>query len=303
MSDAGLAKKGRNVYETLESNYFTNKLRHSIPNNLDPRHLVALAVTLIKSSPLLAQCTPISLMACVISSAQLGLELDRMLGHAYLLPFKNAATRIYTATLVVGYRGFAHLMYQSGAVSSVSAEIVRPGDFFEVQFGSKRELKHIPKINNRAEDHHENWLGAYAVAHMITNRSEFDFMDRVHIEGSRARSQSWRAYKKDGRESPWNTDAEEMWRKTPIRRLAKRMPVSTTDKRGALLRDVMLDEYGERKNLLLPTESGLVVNPDYQPEANGSEEPLEPTLEAQLEESIKEVEQRKNTVPRKPDAA
>src|SRR6516162_8997646 len=170
MSDAGLAKKGRNVYETLESNYFTNKLRHSIPNNLDPRHLVALAVTLIKSSPLLAQCTPISLMACVISSAQLGLELDRMLGHAYLLPFKNAATRIYTATLVVGYRGFAHLMYQ---------------------FGSKRELKHIPKINNRAEDHHENWLGAYAVAHMITNRSEFDFMDRVHIEGSRARSQSW----------------------------------------------------------------------------------------------------------------
>ena len=294
MSVSSMVKKGRTVYETLESDFFVKKLRHSIPNNLEPRRLVQLAVTLIKSSPLLSQCTPLSLMACVIESAQLGLELDRLLGHAYLLPFRNNAAKTYTATLVVGYRGFAHLMYQSAAVSSVSAEIVKPGDFFEVQFGSKRELKHVPKLNNRAEDHHENWLGAYAVAHMVTGRAEFEFMDRMHVEANRNRSQSWRGYKKDGRESPWNSDAEEMWRKTPIRRLAKRMPVSTIDKRSTLLRAVMLDEYGERKNLLLPTERGFEVNPDYQPEANGTEEPLEPTLATQLEASLKEAEKKKN---------
>jgi recombinational DNA repair protein RecT len=126
-------------------------------------------------------------------------------------------------------------------------------------------------------------------------------MDREHIEAVRARSQSWRAFQRDGKESPWRTDAEEMWRKSPIRRLAKRMPLDTTDKREILLKAVMLDEYAEKRNLLVPTEDGWTVNPDYKSE---EAEPLEPTIEAPdltgvLEESIEDVEKRKAAVAAK----
>ena len=302
MSETTLAKHEKNVFELLQSNIFLDRLMHSIPNSLDPKRAVQLAITLIKSSKALRECTPISLMACVVSSAQLGLDLDKLLGHCYMVPFKGEAT------LIVGYRGFTHLMYQSGIVKAISAEVVRPGDKFRITLGSDRKLIHEPKLTTgEGHSNYENWLGSYAVAHFLIGGSEFEYMTSEQIEAVRARSQSWRAWKREQKETPWVTDAEEMWRKTPIRRLAKRMPVSTTDKREILLRAVMLDEYGERKGLLLPTESGFTVNADYQPEANGSEEPLAATQAVAanattelLEKSIAQVAQA--ATPKQPMA-
>lgn len=298
MSETAIVKG--NVFQVLQSKIFLEKLSNSIPNQLDPKRAVQLAITLIKGSKSLSACTPISLMACVVESATLGLELDKLLGHVYMVPFR-AKNGTVEAQLIVGYRGFAHLMYQSGMVASISAEVVRPGDKFQIVLGTDRRLIHVPKFPPLKNDH-ENWRGAYAVASFITGKNEFEYMDREHIEAIRARSQSWRAWKKEKRETPWITDGEEMWRKTPLRRLSKRMPVSTTDKRELLLRAVMLDEYGERKGLLLPTERGFEVNENYEPEPNGNEEPLAPTTEL-VPQSVpeKDASGTKPPAPAQPD--
>jgi recombination protein RecT len=222
------------------------------------------------------KCSPISLMACVLESAQLGLELDRILGHAYIVPFAGEAT------LIIGYKGFAHLMYQSGAIRSISAEVVRPKDKFARTLGTERQLLHAPALIPDNDDP-DTWRGAYAVAHMLVGGTEFEYLEASKIIAARNRSKSWQAWLREKKATPWQTDTEEMWRKTPIRRLAKRMPVSTTDKRDIILRAVMIDEYGERPGLLVPTESGFQVAADPQLEA-----PIEPTteLEEQLQKSI-----------------
>ena len=282
MSDAAIVK--RSPLDFLENRKFIDKVATAIPNAmLKPERFLQLAITLIKSNKLI-HCTPISLMSCVMEAAQLGLELDPVLGHIYMVPFKDEAT------LIIGYKGFAQLMYQSGQVVGISAEIVRAKDKFKRTLGNERKLIHDPApIPHR--DHYQDWRGAYATVRMINGYTDFEYMEAEEIFAVRQRSQSWRKFEADGKPSPWDTDAEPMWEKTPLRRIAKRMPRSTTDNRGILLRAVMIDEYSERKGLLKPTESGFVIEEDFLPAE--AEPPLQPTLEKQLQDSIDVVEEKK----------
>ena len=263
-----------NVLAVIDTPSFKKELERALPNRaiqaglLTPERVVRLAITQVRGNEALSRCSPISLMACVVEAAQLGLELDRVIGHAYLVPFKG------TATLIVGYRGYLHLAFNSGSVGSISAEIVRAGDKFKRTLGTHRQLLHDPKPIPK-NDNPENWLGAYAAVQYVNGITDFEYLEKVKIEAARNRSNGWQAFKRgDAKSSPWDTDTEEMWRKTPMRRLAKRMPVSTTDKRAEMLtRAAMLDEYGERRGLLVPTLHGFDVNPD--PPAPEPE--LEPT--------------------------
>lgn len=271
---AALTKSPKDVFALLSSSEFKEKLTQALPNRaiqsgvLTPGRLVQLARTMIQGNSSLAKCSPISIMACVIECAQLGLELDKILGHAYLVPFAGECT------LIVGYRGFMHLAYQSGAVGSISAEVVRKSDKFHYSLGTKRVLSHIPNGIPKGDDS-EKWLGAYAAVNFLSGVSEFEYLERAKIEAARNRSRSWHAWLKEKKSTPWVTDTEEMWRKTAIRRLSKRLPLSTTDKRAELLRAVLIDEYGERKGLLVPTLHGFEVNEN--PPEPDDPDPVAPT--------------------------
>lgn len=265
------------IFRDLDAPDFKTQLARALPNaamqagGLTADRMVRLAITMLRRNEALQRCTPLSIMACVVEIAQLGLEPEGVLGHAYMVPFGDQCT------LIVGYRGFMHLMYQSGIVTEVSAEIVRKGDKFKRLLGTERGLMHDPAPIPE-KDEEKNWIGAYAVAQFLSGRPAFEYLEKVKIYQARARSRGYQKFLKEGKSTPWVSDAEEMWKKTPIRRLAKRMPTSTSDRRPALLRAVMLDEYGERPGLLVPTLHGFDVNPDGPDETkNGGE--LQPTIE------------------------
>jgi recombination protein RecT len=63
-------------------------------------------------------------------------------------------------------------------------------------------------------------IGVYAVAKMKDGSAYVEIMNRRQVDQVRAVSRS----KNSG---PWTTWWEEMWRKSVIRRLAKRLPLST----------------------------------------------------------------------------
>jgi recombination protein RecT len=274
---------------------FKLELERALPNavmsGLSADRMVRLAITMLRRNDALQKCTPISVMSCVVEIAQLGLEPEGVLGHAYMVPFADQCT------LIVGYRGFMHLMYQSGIITEVSAEIVRKGDKFQRVLGTERQLVHVPSPIP-AKDEEKDWIGAYAVAHFLGNATPaFEYLEKAKIYQARARSRGYQKYVKDGKSTPWITDPEEMWKKTPIRRLAKRMPTSTSDKRPQLLRAVMLDEYSEKAGLLMPTLHGFEVNPDPPDQPNS--EPLQPTIEVSTED-VKKSEPVKKQAAKSP---
>lgn len=303
-----MSKQALTVYQELEKPSFLQELAKAIPNTLKPERMVRLAYTLLRKNETLAKCSVVSIMAGVVECAQLGLELEGVLGHAYLVPFAGEAT------LIIGYRGFAHLMYQSGAIIGISSEIVRVGDTFKRVLGTERRLIHVPngiplKETTRkgvyeADDPEENWLGAYAAAKFISGNTEFEYLEKALIFTARARSKSYQAFLREGKETPWMKypDKLEMWKKTPIRRLAKRMPVSTTDKRGDLLRAAMIDEYSERRGLLIPTLGGYQVNDNPPDEDENAGADVQPTIVVDTEEANPAGKAAKSPKGKKGDA-
>src|SRR5208282_6168101 len=79
----------------------------------------------------------------------------------------------------------------------------------------------------------------YAIVVYKDGPPDFEYMERDKILTTKKRSPSVRA----GMSSPWDTDEEEMWKKTAIRKLAKRLDLSPEDRR--LQRLAAIDGYRE----------------------------------------------------------
>lgn len=216
------------------------QMEMALPKHLSADRLLRVAMTSIQKNPRLLDCTPQSLLACVMVCAQLGLEPDQFLGQAYLVPFKDNKSGKTICTLIPGYRGYIALARRSGEMSTVSSQVVYERDFFELQYGINDTLIHKPAIDGDRG----NPIGAYCVFKYKDGGYSFDFIPTADIEKVRARSKS----RDDG---PWVTDWSEMAKKTIIKRHSKMAPLSVEFSKAVALEDRAL--AGESQADLLET--------------------------------------------------
>lgn len=165
-------------------------------------------------------------LSALLNAARLGLEPGTE--QFYLTPRKVKGRLEILG--IVGYQGLVELMYRSGAVSSVIAEIVYTGDKFSYQPGRDEKPNH--EIDWDASDRGALRL-AYAYAIMADGAtSKVVVMNKIDIAKVKTSSQG-----SDSEYSPWRTHPEAMWRKSTIRQLAKWVPTSS-EFRKTQLRDV-----------------------------------------------------------------
>ena len=217
------------------------EIQKAIPNLVSPERLVRVAITAVQTNPYLLECWPISVVGCVLQAAQLGLDIDSSLGHAYLVPFKNKAAGRTDAKLIVGYRGLMFLAVRSGSVTSVSARVVYPNENFDYEFGSRPYIKHKPELRKVAPmKEADTIVAAYAVVRLrdASARPILDVMSKAEIDAIRARSKA----REDG---PWVTDYQAMAQKTVARRALKWTPMSADPGSLALQQAIGVDEAHE----------------------------------------------------------
>lgn len=188
----------------------------AMPKGAEAAQLVRDALTCLKMTPDLAKCTPASVLGSLMTCAQLGLR-PGVLGHAYVIPFRDRQSGTHQAQLIVGYKGVVELAYRSPSVASVIARTVYEGDTFDVDYGLDDSLIHKPAMEAERTDP----TAHYAIV-------KFNNGGRVFWVMSEAEMQAWRKkYGRAGSRSPWVTDYEAMARKTVLLRLAAWMPKST----------------------------------------------------------------------------
>ena len=95
----------------------------AMPKGMEAQQLVRDALTCLRQTPKLAECTPQSVLGGLMTCSQLGLR-PGVLGHAYLLPFWDRKQNGMVAQLVVGYRGLVELAHRSGQIQSLIARTV-----------------------------------------------------------------------------------------------------------------------------------------------------------------------------------
>lgn len=196
------------------------QLEMALPKHLTADRLLRVAMTSIQKTPKLLECSQQSLLACIMTCAQLGLEPDQFLGQAYLVPFGKVCT------LIPGYRGYIALARRSGELQTLSAQVVYTNDDFSLEYGVSDTLKHVPALNgDRGKP-----LGAYCVFKYKDGSYSFDWMNTADIEKVRARS-------KAAQDGPWVTDWDEMAKKTVIKRHAKLAPLSVEFQKAVALEE------------------------------------------------------------------
>lgn len=204
---------GSTVAQFFEAN--KGAISAVLPKQISPERMLKLALYAIRSVPQLLECTTESLFGAVVQCAQLGLEPNTALGHAYLIPFRNKRENRTDVQMIIGYKGLVDLARRSGQIVSIAAHAVYENDEFNFSYGLTEELTHKPAMSNRGDI-----IAFYAVAHLVGSGHAFEIMSREDIDKIKASSQS------RGQWGPWRDHYEEMGRKTVIRRLSKYLPLS-----------------------------------------------------------------------------
>jgi recombination protein RecT len=219
--------------------------------HLTPEKLTKVALVAIGKSPDLLDCDSHSILQCVMTAAQLGLDCSGVLGSAYLVPFKGKAT------LIIGYRGLIDLARRSGEIDTIEAHVVREKDDFEIAFGLEPKLVHVPNLSADP--------GAaiifYAIARLKDGGRQVEVMTRAEVDAIRKRSRA-------SASGPWVTDYDEMGKKTVIRRLTKTLPL-TAELASALAAEDEGEGFGE----IIQTERPPMMMPKELPAAEPEEEP------------------------------
>lgn len=192
------------------------QIARALPKHMDPDRLARIALTTIRMTPQLLQCTQESLLGALMLSAQTGLE-PGPLGHVYFVPRRDNKRGTVECQWMLGYKGIIDLARRSGKIRSIEAREVCENDEFRYSYGLEEELGHRPHM---AGDRGPV-IAVWGMAKFIDGGHYFLVMSRADIDAAKDRSDAGRAGK-----GPWITDYAAMARKTVIRRMAPYLPLS-----------------------------------------------------------------------------
>jgi recombination protein RecT len=234
-------------------------------------------VTEVQRNYQLQKCTSLSLIGAMMQSAQFGLEIGSTLGQAYLVPYWNHKVKGLEAQFQIGYRGMQQLAHRSGLVKNFFAHPVYAADAFDIRYGSDPIVIHTPSRKPLAE--RGALLGFYAVLNTTTGGTDVEFMTREEIEEHRDRYSKAKAKNEgdSGRQGPWVTHFDEMAKKTVIRKIGKRSPMSVDLVHASVLSEH--DDEGFAQDLRLKGAEALAL--DISPERSGVAEAIEGQIDPQ----------------------
>lgn len=200
-----LAAKTSDLRSLITSEKMKTQFAAALPHHLSADRFCRIALTALTRTPKLMDCTPESLMRCLLDLSAYGIEPDGR--RAHLIPYGN------TCTLILDWKGLAELAMRSGIIAKLHADIVCENDVFTYNMG---------EVTQHVIDWKQPRGAMYAAYAMAVTKDGPVFvavMNKEEIDGIRKRS-------KAGNSGPWVSDYNEMAKKTAFRRLAKWLPLS-----------------------------------------------------------------------------
>ena len=115
----------KNFQAVMNNSYYQILLQSSLKESKGA--FCTSLMEIFSSDEKLLQCQPNDLMAEALKAASLRLPLNKQLGQAYILPFKNKG--VMTPTLVIGTKGYLQLAMRTGKYETINTDVVYEGEF------------------------------------------------------------------------------------------------------------------------------------------------------------------------------
>ena len=210
------------------------EIKKALPAVMTPERFTRIVLSALSTNPKLALTTPQSFLAAMMTAAQLGVEPNTPLGQAYLIPYYNNRTHASECQFQLGYKGLIDLAYRSGEVSVIQAQVVYENDEFAYSFGLNPELKHTPARSDRGEP-------TFVYAMFRTKDGGYGF-EVMSIDAVRDFAQQ---YSRSFGCGPWQTNFEEMAKKTVLKRVLKYAPLKSDFQRAVVQDETVKTELSE----------------------------------------------------------
>jgi len=212
----------------------------ALPKIITVERMVRIAMTAVTMNPKLATCSQSSFFGALLTAAQLGLEVNTPIGQAYLIPY-NSKTGL-KCQFQIGYQGILELAYRSGKFKRIKAVVVHKGDDFRYTQGINPTLEHTPQ--DSGEPTH-----VYALYELLNGGYDFEVWtwERAMRHG--------KTYSKSFDESPWETNPEEMGKKTVLKSVLKYAP-----KAVELADAITVDEGVINKKFVVEDGNNEIIN-------------------------------------------
>lgn len=244
----------KDVRELLANDAAKKQLAAIAAKHMSPERMMKVVANAMRTTPTLANCEPLSMLGALMTCAAMGLEPNTVLGHAYLVPFKNNKKGVTEVQVIIGYKGLIDLARRSGHITAISAGVhYSDDDLWEYEEGTDARLRHRPG------DQEGEKLHAYAIAKFKDGGHAFVVLPWKHVIKIRNGSQNWQSAVKfnSTQRNPWHTHEDAMAMKTAIRALSKYLPLSVEFQ--------MAQEVDERRAdfgafALNPDETGPVID-------------------------------------------
>lgn len=182
---------------------------------------------LVSNDTKLQECKPVTLMYAALTATALDLPLDKNLGFAYVIPYKNNRERTTEAQFQLGAKGIKQLAIRSGQFIGMNVTDVREGEIA----GRNRMTGEMTFnwIEDDEEREKAKVVGYLAWFKLVNGFEKTKYMTVEEIKAHATRYSQTYSSKNDyvRKNSKWATDFDKMAEKTVMKLLlSKDAPLS-----------------------------------------------------------------------------
>lgn len=217
----------QSVQQMLVAPHIQQGLERALDKTMSSERFASLVMTVMRASPNLNLCNPMSVLAAAVQAAQLHLEPGPM-AECYIVPWEDRRKQQgspdrWLAQFMLGYRGVVALAHRAGVAAA--AYPVYSNDEFDFGRGTGDQdfLHHKPALRDRGELDAYYGIGKWFVGDHRENAYEVMSYEAV-LEH---RDKYAKAKDSQGRlRGPWKDNEDPMCRKTLIRQVSPWLPKS-----------------------------------------------------------------------------
>jgi recombination protein RecT len=222
-----------------------SEIRAALPVQMQPERFKRVLLTAVQQDPKMLLLDRRSFFNACMKAAADGLLPDGREGAIV-----DQAGRATWIPMIAGIR---KKVRNSGELTGWEVYCVYEGEEFDYAAGDNPYLKHKPNIDLEGG----KLRAVYSIATLKDGYRSIDVMGRAAVERIRDRSQAWKAFTaKKIKSTPWQTDFDEMAKKTVARRHSKVLPQSS-DLENLLHRtDPLFEEEPQRRLAVVPDDAG-----------------------------------------------
>ena len=218
---------------------------------------VASIIDLYNTDRTLQLCDPKNVVMEALKAASLKLPINKQLGFAWIVPYRDSKTGQYIPTFQLGYKGYTQLCMRTGAYRYINADVVYEGELVKHdKLTGEIEIDPSKRISDKK-------IGYFAFIEMLNGFRKTLYMSVDEV--TKHAQQYSKSY--GSKNSVWATDFDAMALKTCLRLLLSKYGIMSVEMQRAYVVDSadtvgLADEAIQDEDNVLEAEADVIVEPE-----------------------------------------